>query len=146
MTNPEQPLMEQVGRTTQVDQLAQIDAMYPAGRHVHIGTRTVTGLDAAVGDQLLTAAGSMTSRLSAISLHSLHGAAARVRPDATAFRNRTPHLMIESIAVREGGAPSPARHRHWARSLDALPGGYPTCWAPKRSSARPPRSSRWHSR
>jgi hypothetical protein len=125
LTEVGEALMEQVGPTSQVDQLATIDAMYPAGRHVHIGTRTVTGLGAEVGDQLLKTAGSMTSPLSAISLHSLHGAATRVRPDAAAFRNRTPHLMIESIAVWEGRDPSPERHQQWARSLDALPGGYP---------------------
>ncbi len=124
------PLVEQVGPTTQVDQLAQIDAMYPPGRHVHIGTRTVTALDPAVDAALLEAAGSMTSPLSAISLHSLHGAATRPRPDDTAFRTRTPHLMIESIAVWQGGDPSPQRHRAWARTLDPLPGGYPNLLGP----------------
>lgn len=124
------PLVEEVGPTTQPEQLAGIDALYPPGRHVHIGTRTVTSLDPTVGAALLGAARGMTSSLSAISLHSLHGAAARPAPDATAFRTRTPHLMIESIAVWEDGDPAPRRHRDWARTLDALPGGYPNLLGP----------------
>lgn len=124
------PLVEQVGPTTQVDQLAAIDALYPPGRHVHIGTRTVTALDRGVDAALRDAAGRMTSPLSAISLHSLHGAATRPGPDDTAFRNRAPHLMVESIAVWEDGDPSPQRHRDWARTLDPLPGGYPNLLGP----------------
>lgn len=114
-----------------VDQLAQIDAMFPAGRHVEIATRTVTGLDRTVQETLLDAASATTSPLSAISLHSLHGAAARVPADATAFRNRTPHLMVETIAVWEPGDAAEDRHRAWVRKTDRLPGGYPNLLGPE---------------
>jgi FAD/FMN-containing dehydrogenase len=126
-----EPLAAQVGPTTMVDQLAQIDAMFPAGRHVEIATRTVTGLDRAVQETLLDAASAKTSPLSAISLHSLHGAAARVPADATAFRNRTPHLMVETIAVWEPGDAGEKRHRAWVRGTDRLPGGYPNLLGPE---------------
>ncbi len=129
-----EPLSAQVGPTTMPDQLAQIDAMFPAGRHVEIGSRTVGGLDDAVTDVLLEAADRLPTPLSAISLHSLHGAAARVPADATAFRDRTPHLMVEAIAVREpddgDGDGTDARLRAWVRGTDRLPGGYPNLLGP----------------
>ncbi|WBC16689.1 FAD-binding oxidoreductase [Micromonospora sp. WMMA1998] len=130
LTELGEPLTAQFGPTTMTDQLAQIDAMFPAGRHVEIGARTVTGLDRTVQEILLDAAGATTSPLSAISLHSLHGAAARVPADATAFRNRTPHLMVETIAVWEPGDPAEGRHRAWVRKTDRLPGGYPNLLGP----------------
>ncbi|MET7834636.1 FAD-binding oxidoreductase [Micromonospora sediminicola] len=130
LTELGEPLTAQFGPTTMPDQLAQIDAMFPAGRHVEIGARTVTGLDRTVQEILLDAADAKTSPLSAISLHSLHGVAARVPADATAFRNRTPHLMVETIAVWEPGDPAEDRHRAWVRKTDRLPGGYPNLLGP----------------
>ncbi|MFI2713963.1 FAD-binding oxidoreductase [Micromonospora sp. NPDC018662] len=130
LTELGEPLTAQVGPTTMTDQLAQIDAMFPAGRHVEIGTRTVTGLDREVQQVLLDAADAKTSPLSAISLHSLHGVAARVPADATAFRNRTPHLMVETIAVWEPGDSAEEEHRAWVRGTDGLPGGYPNLLGP----------------
>ncbi|MFF5176284.1 FAD-binding oxidoreductase [Micromonospora sp. NPDC000089] len=131
LTELGEPLMAQVGPTTMTDQLAQIDAMFPAGRHVEIGSRTVAALDRTVQEVLLDAARAKTSPLSAISLHSLHGAAARVPADATAFRNRTPHLMVETIAVWEAGDPAEDQHRAWVRGTDRLPGGYPNLLGPR---------------
>ncbi|WP_091068042.1 FAD-dependent oxidoreductase [Micromonospora humi] len=131
LTELGEPLTAQVGPTTMPDQLAQIDAMFPAGRHVEIGARTVTALDPEVRQILLDAANATTSPLSAISLHSLHGAAARVPADATAFRNRTPHLMVETIAVWEPGDPAEDQHRAWVRGTDRLPGGYPNLLGPE---------------
>jgi hypothetical protein len=131
LTDLGEPLTAQVGPTTMVDQLAQIDAMFPAGRHVEIATRTVTALDRSVQEILLAAAEAKTSPLSAISLHSLHGAAARVPADATAFRNRTPHLMVETIAVWEPGDADEDQHRAWVRGTDQLPGGYPNLLGPR---------------
>ncbi|PTA47688.1 FAD-binding oxidoreductase [Micromonospora sp. RP3T] len=131
LTELGEPLTAQLGPTTMPEQLAQIDAMFPAGRHVEIGSRTVTGLDRTVQEVLLDAARATTSPLSAISLHSLHGAAARVPADATAFRNRTPHLMVETIAVWEPGDPDEDQHKAWVRGTDRLPGGYPNLLGPQ---------------
>jgi FAD/FMN-containing dehydrogenase len=70
-----------------------------------------------------------------LSVNRLHGAAARVDPRATAFAHRTPHQVVEVIAVWPPGE-SPDRHRAWAdsvvRALDpiALPGGYPNLLGP----------------
>ncbi|MFF0307476.1 FAD-binding protein [Streptosporangium sp. NPDC004379] len=131
LTELGEPLTAQVGPVTMTDQLAQIDAMFPPGRHVEIGTSTVTGLDRTVQEVLTDTASAMTSPFSGISLHSLHGAAARVPADATAFHNRTPHLMIETIAAWEPGDPAEDRHRAWVRGTDRLPGGYPNLLGPE---------------
>lgn len=65
-----------------------------------------------------------------MSLHALHGAAARVPAEATAYGVRRPHLVVETIAVWEAGDPAADGHRAWARGLaeslapHALPGAY----------------------
>jgi FAD/FMN-containing dehydrogenase len=61
--------------------------------------------------------------------------AARVDPGATAFAQRSPHVVVEVIAAHPPAEP-PDRHRAWADAvvagLDplALPGGYPNLLGP----------------
>jgi hypothetical protein len=130
------PLVTQLGPTTLPDLLAGIDAMFPFGRHVEIRPRTVPTLNPAVRTALHDAGSAMTSPLSGVSLHSLHGAAARVSTTDTAFGNRDPHLMVETIAIWEPGDAAEPEHRAWARGLsaglesEALPGGYPNLLGP----------------
>lgn len=79
-----------------------------------------------------------TSPQSAVAVHRLHGAAARVAPDATAFGLRRDQFMVEIIAAWEpgGGDDGGAAHRAWARELwrdlapFALPGGYANLLGP----------------
>ncbi|MDJ1135763.1 FAD-binding oxidoreductase [Streptomyces iconiensis] len=124
------PLATQTGPVTLAGMLAGIDAAFPSGRHVEITTRTLTGLTPAVRGALTAGGNTLTSPLSALSLHSLHGAATRVPAADTAFGNRTPHLMTEIIATWEPDDPTPATHRTWAHETSralaphALPGGY----------------------
>lgn len=124
------PLLARLGPTTLAESLAATDAMFPAGRHVEIATRTLAGLTPEIRGALVTGGGALPSPLSALSLHSLHGAATRVPTADTAFGERSPHLMVETIAVWEPDDPAPARHRAWARGVSralaphALPGGY----------------------
>jgi FAD/FMN-containing dehydrogenase len=131
-----EPLMAQVGPTTVADLLASTDGMFPFGRYVEIRPRTVPRLTVGVRAALETAGGAMTSPLSAVSLHSLHGAATRVATRDTAFGNRDPHLVVETIAIWEPGDDAEAEHRAWARGLsaalapEALPGGYPNLLGP----------------
>ncbi|MFC5827358.1 FAD-binding oxidoreductase [Nonomuraea insulae] len=125
------PLVSQFAPTTMPELLAAIDAQFPFGRHVEIRPRSVPSLTSGVRDTLSLAGPTLTSPHSAISVHSLHGAAARVPVTETAFGNRDPHLMIEIIALWEPGDTRAADHRAWAGNLtsalepDALPGGYP---------------------
>ncbi|MFE0419965.1 FAD-binding oxidoreductase [Streptomyces tendae] len=125
------PLVSQLGPTTMPEMLAGIDAQFPFGRHVEIRPRSVSSLTAGVRDVLTLAGSTLTSPYSAVSVHSLHGAAARVPVTRTAFGNRDPHLMIEIIALWEPDDDRASEHRAWASNLtsalepEALPGGYP---------------------
>ncbi len=125
------PLVSQVAPATMPELLAGIDAQFPFGRHVEIRPRWVPSPTSGVRDALSLAGSTLTSPYSAVSVHSLHGAAARVPVTETAFGNRDPHLMIEVIALWEPGDPRAAEHRAWAADLtgaldpDTLPGGYP---------------------
>ncbi|RDI44729.1 FAD-binding oxidoreductase [Nocardia mexicana] len=124
------PLLAQFGPATLADMLAGMDAMFPFGRHVQIRTRTVAGLTPATRSAVAAAGTALTSPLSAVSLHTLHGAATRIPVADTAFGYRTAHLTVEIIAIWEADDPAAAKHRSWAgevsRALapDALPGGY----------------------
>ncbi|MGW6456089.1 FAD-binding oxidoreductase [Streptomyces sp. NPDC055078] len=130
------PLLARIAPTTVADMLQQNGTMFPAGRHVEIRPRTVPGFTPGTIDALIAGGESMTSPLSAISLHSLHGAATRVPVENTAYGIRTPHLLIENIAQWEPGDSRETQHRAWARHLsdslagDALPGGYANLLGP----------------
>ena len=130
------PLVSQVSTTTVPAMLGAIDAQFPFGRHVAIRTRSVPSLTSGVGEALDLAGSTLTSPASAVSVHSLHGAAARVPVTETAFGIRTPHLMVETIAIWEPADTRAAEHRAWAddvsRALEpeSLPGGYPNLLGP----------------
>jgi FAD/FMN-containing dehydrogenase len=130
------PLVSEVAPATMPAMLAAIDAQFPFGRHVEIRTRSVPSLTSGVRDVLSLAGSTLTSPSSAVSVHSLHGAASRVPVRNTAFGNRDPHLMIEIIAQWEPGDPRAQEHRAWADDLadafepEALPGGYPNLLGP----------------
>ncbi|MGP2438098.1 FAD-binding oxidoreductase [Streptomyces sp. JW3] len=131
-----EPLVARLGRTTGLDLLAGTDAMFPFGKHVEIRPRTVPVLTPTVRAALVDAGDTLTSPLSAVSLHSLHGAASRTPATDTAFAHRAPHLMVETIARWEPGDPREPEHRAWARDLstalaaEAAPGGYPNLLGP----------------
>lgn len=125
------PLVSRIGPTAMSEMLAAIDAQFPFGRHVQIRSRSVPSLSMGVRDVLHLAGSTLTSPHSAVSVHSLHGAAARVPVAETAFGNRDPHLMIEIIALWEPDDDRAGEHRAWAGEVssalesEALPGGYP---------------------
>ena len=130
------PLLARVGPTTLAESLAATDAMFPTGRHVEITTRTLAGLTPEIRAALAAGGGALPSPLSALSLHSLHGAATRAPAADTAFGERATHLMAEIIAIWEPDDPASARHRSWSRDVSrslaphALPGGYPNLLPP----------------
>jgi len=75
----------------------------------------------------------------ALFTHEFKGAASRVPADATAFRFRRDHLLVEILATMVAGAgeQDEQQHREWARNARrafdaiALPGGYPNLLAPR---------------
>ena len=130
------PLVSQLAPTTMPAMLAGVDAQFPFGGHVEIRTRSVPRLTQGVCDVLKLAGSTLTSPFSAVSVHSLHGAATRVPVTETAFGNRDPHLLIEIIAIWEPGDARSSDHRAWASDLscalesEALPGSYPNLLGP----------------
>lgn len=124
------PFVSAVGPVSLSATLDRADTMFPFGRRIEIRPRTVPGLTRGVVDALVAGGDRRTSRLSAVSLHCLHGAAARIPVGDTAFAARTPHLVVENVAIWEPGDSAEASHRRWARDLsdalagESLPGGY----------------------
>jgi FAD/FMN-containing dehydrogenase len=114
----------------------QFDASIADGRHYAIRTRSVTAFTPEVVAALAEAGSALTSRLSLVSTHHFHGAAALVPADATAFGLRHEHFTFEIVAAWEPHDARGARHRAWADSLSArlaphaLPGGYPGLLGP----------------
>jgi FAD/FMN-containing dehydrogenase len=134
------PVMSAVGPAKYGEPLRRGDKMFARdGRHYAFRTRNLPALTAETSDDLVTAAESRTSPLSAINMHHFHGAAARVPLQATAFGVRREHFMTEIIAswrpVVGEPADSSATHRRWADATadllasHALPGGYPNLLA-----------------
>ncbi|MFE0923478.1 FAD-binding oxidoreductase [Streptomyces nigra] len=125
------PLVSRSAPTALPDMLAAVDAQFPSGRHVEIRPRSVRRLTRGVRDVLTVAGSTLTSPLSTVSVHGLHGAATRVPVRETAFGNRDPHLVIQIVAVWEHGDARASDHRAWASNLacaledEALPGSYP---------------------
>ena len=131
LTTLAEPLAVEIGDAPRSALLRTIDAMFPFGaRSGRFRTRNLAGVTDAVAEALLHAAGRFTSPFSAIMLHPLHGAAARVPSDGTAFAERSVHLMVEIIASWDPEDSPVGRHAAWAEELWealgplALPGGY----------------------
>ncbi|MFD4640169.1 FAD-binding oxidoreductase [Lentzea sp. NPDC058436] len=129
------PLLVQLGPETVAAATAGRDALFPAGRHVTIRTRSVPGLGEGVAGVVERFGGALPTPFSGISLHHFHGAAARVSPGDTAFALRRPHLMTEVIGIWQ---PSDSgEHVHgWADAASealaghAFPGGYANLLGP----------------
>jgi hypothetical protein len=68
------------------------DEAWPPGRRYYNKSSIFRRLSAEAIEVLLTYAGAMPTPLSAIAFQQLHGAAARVAPDATAFPHRFDHF------------------------------------------------------
>jgi FAD/FMN-containing dehydrogenase len=130
------PLLSHVMPRSYAQLPGQFDAGVPDGRHYAIRTRSVAAFTPGVIAALAEAGSALTSRLSLVSIHHFHGAAARVPRDATAFGIRQKHFTVEIVAAWEPDDARGARHRAWADSLSAmlaphaLPGGYPGLLGP----------------
>ncbi|MFI7604274.1 FAD-binding oxidoreductase [Micromonospora sp. NPDC049366] len=130
-----QPVVAAVAEKRLAEGAAELGTMFPYGRHVEIRTRSVPVLSDDVTAVLIDHVVRKPAPLTAVSLHSFRGAAARVAPQATAFGTRVPHHMVEIISIWTEERESPT-HRQWARDLASalapysLPGGYPNLLAP----------------
>ena len=124
------PIFSKVGPMAAADLLALTDGKLVSRRGYEVATRWLPDLPPDVVSTLIGAYDDRTSAYSSIILHHLHGAAARVAPEATAFGMREPHFTALIYAAWEPAHVDATDHRRWARSLSsklsrwALPGGY----------------------
>jgi FAD binding domain/Berberine and berberine like len=131
------PIMSGIGPMTYRELLGMFDAYIPPGRHHAIKTRWLPRLTANAISALSIAGQTMTSPFSAIVVRHVHGAAARVGADETAFGCRCEHFVVEALASWEPRSQeNGASHWLWAQNLsaklarDALPGGYANLLGP----------------
>jgi hypothetical protein len=131
------PMMSGIGEMKYSELLKIFDPYIPPGRHHAIKTRWLQRLTPHAISALCIAGQTVTSPFSAIALRHIHGRAARVGANETAFGCRGEHFLVEILASWE---PHPqengASHWLWAQNLsaklmrDALPGGYPNLLGP----------------
>jgi hypothetical protein len=117
--------------------LTMFDPYLVYGQHELMETCWLPELDGRSIDGLIQAVESSVSPGCAIFTHEFKGAASRVPVDATAFRLRRDHVLVEILATFTDGPDGLAaqQHRQWARAtresfnVTALPGGYPNLLA-----------------
>jgi FAD/FMN-containing dehydrogenase len=130
------PIATHTGPLSYLAMLRQLDASIVPGRGYALTTRTVAALTPEIIDTLVTAGAHRTSPAATLIIHHVHGAAARVPVESTAFGIRRDHLVIEAIGSWDPGDPHPRRQREWADRVSAalaphsLPGGYANVLGP----------------
>jgi FAD/FMN-containing dehydrogenase len=113
------PLVDLIQPMAYPDVLALIDPIAPDGRNYYQPGYSVKVLSDEFIDLMVEWAKKMTSPFSAFLIHHVHGAAARVAPDATAFALREPHYIVMHDAAWDEGLAEP--HLEWVRaSLAAM--------------------------
>ena len=112
------PVMSQVGAMPWVDTFKATEGRFPPGRASAADCRCVSSLSDAAIEVLVDAARRMPSPHTAIICHDMHGAAARVAADATAYPIRQSHLLIELVTVEESEAVSD-KARAWLQQLSS---------------------------
>jgi hypothetical protein len=95
---------------------SMLDPGAPHGLHYHMKSAQFDALSDAAIDVIVDGAAAMASPLSAIHLHQLGGAVARVREDATAYSGRAAGFTLNIIAAWTDTTES-AAHVGWARTL-----------------------------
>jgi hypothetical protein len=117
--------------------LTIFDPYLAYGQRELMETCWLPALDGRSIDGLIRAAETSVSSGCAVFTHEFKGVASRVSADATAFRLRRDHVLVEILATFANGSDGLAeqRHRQWARATrelfnrTALPGGYPNLLA-----------------
>jgi FAD/FMN-containing dehydrogenase len=90
----------------------------PSGRHFSGATTSLPALTPGAIEALLVAAESRLTPFSTIAMQRLHGAAARVDIEETAFGLRWPQYFVSLTAAWERGPGQP--HQEWARGAEEL--------------------------
>src|SRR5262249_30173821 len=86
------PIADLIAPQPYVQMQTLFDEAWPPGRRYYNKSSIVRRFTESAIEMLLTVGGAMPTSLSAIAFQQLHGAAARVAPDATAFPHRFDHF------------------------------------------------------
>ena len=114
------PLANEIAVRPYVKLQALLDSQWPPGRLYYLKSNVVRRLEEAAIDQLLKWGRTMPTPLTAIAFQQLHGAASRVRSDATAFPHRYDHHNIYIEPATDDPADA-AKIVHWGRECwDAM--------------------------
>ncbi len=114
------PLVDTIGVTSYVALQSASDAAFPTGRLHYWKSGWLRTLSDAAIDTLLERVPEMPSTASGVGLQRMHGAAARVAPDATAFPHRADQYDFLILSQWTDPADS-ERNIGWTRSLfDAM--------------------------
>ncbi|HEV2336835.1 MAG TPA: FAD-binding protein [Stellaceae bacterium] len=114
------PLANGIAVQPYVKVQAQLDAQWPPGRLYYLKSNVVRRLEEPAIDQLVEWGRKMPTPRTAIAFQQLHGAASRVRSDATAFPHRYDHYSMYIEPATDDPADA-AKIIHWGRECwDAM--------------------------
>ena len=106
------PLVDMIKQMAYSELLALLDPAAPDGRNYYDTAYSLKEPGNEALDALIACAQASTSPFTAIVIHHVHGAAARVPAGETAFALREPHYAIVNAAAWEDGEGAP--HLAWA--------------------------------
>jgi FAD/FMN-containing dehydrogenase len=109
------PLVDMIRPMDYHDLVCMLDDGVRRGRHYYSKANTLPELTDGVIEAVAAAGERLTSPGSQLLIQHMHGAAARVAPDATAFSLRQDCYVVDGIAGWDEGDEAP--HVAWARSL-----------------------------
>jgi len=114
------PLANEVAAQPYAQLQTLFDAAWPPGRLYYLKSSVIRRLEEAAIDQLLEWTRTMPTPLTGIAFQQLHGAASRVRSDATAFPHRYDHYSLYIHPATDDPADA-AKIVHWGRECwDAM--------------------------
>jgi FAD/FMN-containing dehydrogenase len=105
---------DSIGIRSYLDMQSLLDPAWPPGRHYYNKAHNVRRLNKGSIDTMLQYAAKLPTPYTNIALQQLHGVAARVRPDQTAFPHRYDHFDLLVHPATDDPADSPNMIR-WAR-------------------------------
>jgi FAD/FMN-containing dehydrogenase len=107
------PLVDRIRPMSYYELITMLDAGAPDGRNYYEKANTLPALTDDAIDRIVAIGAARTSPFSQVMIQHVHGAAARVAPDATAFAPRFDHYVTAFVAAWDQGLAN--AHIAWAR-------------------------------
>jgi hypothetical protein len=118
------PLVDRIRPMSYYELITMLDAGAPDGRSYYEKANTLPALTDEAIDQIVAIGTARTSPFSQLMIQHVHGAAARVAPDATAYALRFDHYVTGFVAAWDQGSGN--GHIAWAREGFAATAPYAT--------------------